>query len=81
MKVLELLEKLLVEWLICLEGVIYVVEDIFYIYDLDGDGFIICEEWVGIDVVFDVLDINKDGKIFLEEMVFGLGVVFELVKV
>lgn len=75
------MEKLLVEWLICLEGVIYVVEDIFYIYDLDGDGFIICEEWVGSDVVFDVFDINKDGKIFLVEMVFGLGVVFELVKV
>lgn len=80
-KALESLEKLLAERLTRLEGVTHAAEDIFYIYDLDGDGFITREEWAGTDAVFDALDINKDGKISPEEMASGLGAVFELAKV
>jgi len=80
-KALESLEKLLAERLTRLEGVTHAAEDIFHIYDLDGDGFITREEWAGTDAVFDALDINKDGKISPEEMASGLGAVFELAKV
>ena len=80
-KALESLEKLLAERLTRLEGVTHAAEDIFYIYDLDGDGFITREEWAGSDAVFDALDINKDGKISPAEMASGLGAVFELAKV
>ena len=80
-KALESLEKLLADRLTSLEGVTHAAEDIFHIYDLDGDGFITREEWAGTDAVFDALDINKDGKISPEEMASGLGSVFQLAKV
>ncbi len=80
-KALESLESLLAERLTRLEGVTHAAEDIFQIYDLDGDGFITREEWAGTDAVFDALDINKDGKISPEEMASGLGAVFQLAKV
>lgn len=80
-KALESLESLLAERLTRLEGVTHAAEDIFHIYDLDGDGFITREEWAGTDAVFDALDINKDGKISPEEMASGLGAVFQLAKV
>ncbi|NET16190.1 MAG: transaldolase [Okeania sp. SIO1H6] len=80
-KALESLEKLLADRLTRLEGVTHAAEDIFHIYDLDGDGFITREEWAGTDAVFDALDINKDGKISPEEMASGLGSVFQLAKV
>ncbi|MBE9118231.1 transaldolase [Lusitaniella coriacea LEGE 07157] len=80
-KALEALEKLLAERLECLEGeekVSHAAEDIFLVYDLDGDGFITREEWAGTDAVFDALDINGDGKISPEEMAAGLGAAFHL---
>ncbi|NES64595.1 MAG: transaldolase [Okeania sp. SIO2D1] len=80
-KALESLENLLAERLTRLEGVTHAAEDIFHIYDLDGDGFITREEWAGTDAVFDALDINQDGKISPEEMASGLGAVFQLAKV
>jgi len=75
-KALEQLEALLAKRLARLEGeeiVSHAAEDIFKIYDLDGDGFITREEWAGTDAVFDALDVNHDGKISPEEMAAGLG--------
>lgn len=83
-KALESLEALLAERLSQLEGndvVSHAAEDIFRAYDLDGDGFITREEWMGADAVFDALDIDHDGKITPEEMGAGLGAAFRLVKV
>lgn len=75
-KALETLEKLLAERLAQIEGTAFVCNaavDIFKSYDLDGDGLITREEWLGTDAVFDALDINHDGTITAEEMVAGLG--------
>jgi transaldolase len=77
-KALETLEKLLIDRLARLEGEEYVshaTADIFKAYDLDGDGFITREEWLGTDAVFDALDTNQDGKITPVEMGAGLGAV------
>lgn len=80
-KALEALEKLLAERLARLEGeetVNHAAQNIFTVYDLDGDGFITREEWAGTDAVFDALDVNGDGKISPEEMAAGLGAAFRL---
>ncbi|MBD2462366.1 transaldolase [Oscillatoria sp. FACHB-1407] len=80
-KALVTLETLLSDRLKRLEGedtVTHAAEDIFHVYDLDGDGFITREEWLGSDAVFDALDVNKDGKITPEEMGSGLGALLRL---
>lgn len=82
-KALETLEALLIDRLSQLEGpepVNTAAQDLFCLYDLDGDGFITREEWLGTDAVFDALDANKDGKITPEEMGAGLGAVLQLAK-
>ncbi|MDX2098614.1 MAG: transaldolase [Leptolyngbyaceae cyanobacterium bins.59] len=83
-KALETLESLLEMRLLRLESeaaITHAAEDIFHVYDLDGDGFITREEWLGTDAVFDALDTNSDGKLTPEEMGVGLGVVLHLAKV
>ncbi|NJO39413.1 MAG: transaldolase [Cyanobacteria bacterium CRU_2_1] len=83
-KALEALEKLLETRLSRIESdetLNHAAEDMFQVYDLDGDGFITREEWLGTDAVFDALDINQDGKITPEEMGAGLGAVLHLVQV
>jgi transaldolase len=80
-KALETLEKLLSNRLARIDSeskVIHAAEDFFHVYDLDGDGFITREEWMGTDAVFDALDINRDGKITPEEMGAGLGGILHL---
>lgn len=81
-KALETLEALLQKRLRQLEGCEVVnrtTEKLFQTYDLDGDGFITREEWMGTDVVFDALDTDGDGKITAEEMSVGLGAACQLV--
>jgi transaldolase len=83
-KALETLETMLAARLSNMGGedhLTHATEDLFHVYDLDGDGFITREEWMGTDAVFDALDINKDGKITPEEMGMGLGAALHLAKV
>ncbi|MBF2058023.1 MAG: transaldolase [Cyanobacterium sp. T60_A2020_053] len=82
-KALETLEDLLANRLARLEGeeaLTHAIEDIFHVFDLDGDGFISREEWAGADAVFDAMDANHDGKISPDEMACGLGAVVYLAK-
>ena len=80
-KALETLEQLLAERLARLDSGAKVGQagaTIFQNYDLDGDGFITREEWLGSDAVFDALDVDGDGKISPEEMGNGLGGILQL---
>ena len=80
-KALETLEQLLAKRLAQLEAgekVGVASQEIFQSFDLDGDGFITREEWLGSDAVFDALDEDHDGKITPCEMSNGLGGVLQL---
>jgi transaldolase len=80
-KAIVVLEKLLEERLLSLRGRArfgQAARDFFYVYDLDGDGFITREEWGGTAAVFEALDINGDGRISLEEMAAGIGAAHRL---
>ena len=83
-KALESLEALLADRLAQLDGqdiVSHAAEDVFRAYDLDGDGFITREEWMGADAVFDALDSDHDGKITPVELGAGLVAAFRLANV
>ncbi len=80
-KALETLEALLADRLSRLESeeaLSHAAEEIFHVYDHNGDGFITRDEWMGSDAVFDALDRDQDGRISLEEMGEGLGAVLHL---
>ena len=82
-KALEALETLLADRLSKrggLENVCSAADEVFKAYDLDGDGFITREEWLGSDLVFDALDADHDGKITPAEMGAGLGGACQLVN-
>jgi len=83
-KALETLEDLLAKRLAKLESgakVNTAATSIFQNYDLDGDGFITREEWLGSDTVFDAIDSDHDGKITPEEMGIGLGAILQIATV
>ena len=75
-KAIETLEAQLAHRLAELEGgaaFSHAVHEIFLLNDLDGDGCITREEWLGSDAVFDALDTDKDGRLAPEDIKGGLG--------
>ncbi len=75
-KAIETLEAQLAHRLAVLEGgaaFTHAVHEIFLLNDLDGDGCITREEWVGSDAVFDALDTDHDGRLVPEDVRGGLG--------
>ena len=82
-KAIETLEAQLAHRLAVLEGgaaFCHVVQEIFMLNDLDGDGCITREEWLGSDAVFDALDHDHDGRLLQEDVRSGLGAAFSLNK-
>jgi len=75
-KAIETLEVQLAHRLASIEGkaaFTHAVHEIFLLNDLDGDGCITREEWLGSDAVFDALDTDKDGRLAPEDVRGGLG--------
>ncbi len=75
-KAIETLEAQLAHRLAFLEGDAafeHVVHEIFMLNDLDGDGCITREEWLGSDAVFDALDNDHDGRLVQDDVLSGLG--------
>ena len=75
-KAIETLEAQLAHRLAVIEGGAafnHAVHEIFLLNDLDGDGCITREEWVGSDAVFDALDTDKDGRLVPDDVRGGLG--------
>jgi len=75
-KAIETLEAQLAHRLAELEGgaaFSHAVHEIFLLNDLDGDGCITREEWLGSDAVFDALDTDNDGRLAPEDIKGGLG--------
>ncbi|MEO1001490.1 MAG: transaldolase [Cyanobacteria bacterium J06638_7] len=75
-KAIETLEAQLAHRLAVLEGGAafgHAVHEIFLLNDLDGDGCITREEWLGSDAVFDALDTDKDGRLAPDDVRGGLG--------
>lgn len=75
-KAIETLEAQLAHRLAVIEGgaaFTHAVHEIFLLNDLDGDGCITREEWLGSDAVFDALDTDKDGRLAPADVRGGLG--------
>jgi transaldolase len=80
-KAIETLEAQLAHRLAELEGGAafnHAVHEIFLLNDLDGDGCITREEWLGSDAVFDALDTDKDGRLAPQDVQGGLGAALAL---
>ncbi len=80
-KAIETLELQLAHRLAVLEGgaaFSHIVQEIFMLNDLDGDGCITREEWLGSDAVFDALDHDHDGRLLQEDVRCGLGAALSL---
>ena len=75
-KAIETLEAQLAHRLAQLEGGAafgHAVHEILLLNDLDGDGCISREEWLGSDAVFDALDTDRDGRLMPIDVQAGLG--------
>ncbi len=78
-KAIVALERLLGDRLAELEGrerVHRTAQEVFGVYDLDGDGAITREEWAGTCAVFDAVDVDGDGRVTPQELAAGLGGAF-----
>lgn len=83
-KAIETLEAQLAHRLAVLEGgaaFTHAVQEIFMLNDLDGDGSITREEWLGSDAVFDALDLDHDGRVLQDDVRSGLGAALALTTV
>ncbi|MFN7229930.1 MAG: transaldolase [Synechococcaceae cyanobacterium] len=83
-KAITTLEALLGHRLVELEGgsaFNHAVHEIFLLNDLDGDGCITREEWLGSDAVFAALDTDNDGRLVPEDVRGGLGTPLALSRV
>ncbi|MCP9921869.1 transaldolase [Synechococcus lacustris] len=75
-KAIDTLEAQLAHRLAVIEGgaaFAHAAQEIFLLNDLDGDGCITMEEWLGSDAVFDALDCDHDGRLMPEDVRGGLG--------
>ncbi|MDI9405848.1 MAG: transaldolase [Chitinophagaceae bacterium] len=82
-KAIETLEAQLAHRLAELEGGAafgHAVHEIFLLNDLDGDGCITREEWLGSDAVFAALDTDNDGRLAPEDVRGGLGAALALAQ-
>lgn len=82
-KAIETLEAQLAHRLAELEGgsaFRHAVQEIFLLNDLDGDGCITREEWLGSDAVFDALDTDHDGRLVPDDVRAGLGTPLALTR-
>jgi len=80
-KAIENLEAQLAHRLGELEGANafqHAAQEIFLLNDLDGDGCITREEWLGSDAVFDALDTDHDGRLLPADVRGGLGAALAL---
>ena len=80
-KAIETLEAQLAHRLGELEGADafqHAAHEIFLLNDLDGDGCITREEWLGSDAVFDALDTDHDGRLLPADVRSGLGATLTL---
>ena len=83
-KAIETLEQQLAHRLAVIEGgdaFNHVVNEIFMLNDLDGDGCITREEWLGSDAVFDALDNDHDGRLIQDDVKSGLGAALVMARV
>ena len=75
-KAIETLEAQLTHRLVVLEGgsaLNHAAHEIFLLNDLDGDGCITREEWLGSDAVFAALYTDNDGRLVPDDVRGGLG--------
>jgi transaldolase len=80
-RAIETLEAQLAHRLGELEGASafqHAAQEIFLLNDLDGDGCITREEWLGSDAVFDALDTDHDGRLLPADVRGGLGATLAL---
>ena len=80
-KAIETLEHQLAHRLAELEGgeaFRHAVQEIFMLNDMNGDGSITRDEWLGSDAVFDALDLDHDGRLTPEEVRQGFGAALTL---
>ena len=80
-KAIETLESMLAHRLAELEGghaFGHAVQEIFLLNDMNGDGSITRDEWLGSDAVFDALDLDHDGLLSQEDVRRGFGAALSL---